>query len=110
METESTYTRMFIGTGKHQIYFNVDEKTEEVWLDIKYLPEDCYFCALFDGVSIMKDNVGKGKKAEDRIFLPLDWIINGWGGPKHIIDALKKHKKKFKKELKDLKKEVNENK
>jgi hypothetical protein len=55
------------------------------------LPKDAFFCASYDAVPYLKVMVGEEKKTE-RTFLPMDWLISetGWGGPKELIEVLKK--------------------
>ena len=94
--------------GTRKLYVLVFPYEEEIWIDTEALPESTFFCAAFDGISIKKCKVGAEGKEEERIFLPLEWLINEWGGGEKIIESLKKCKKKQMEDMKELKKKSSE--
>lgn len=80
-------------------YSMYDPKEKGIWIDITYFPTTCLLCALFDGTPYMKAAVGDSQD-DERVFLPMDWLLEEWGGEKEIIAALKIAKPKILKRAK----------
>jgi len=77
-----------------------------IWLDIKIFPEKLFLCAALDGIEIIQAKCGKyGRKK--RIFLPIDWIINNWGGASDKVIKILKEKKQTALEKLEIYKENN---
>ena len=79
---------------KIKTYFIVYPFESEIWADIKYLPQTVFFCACYDVTPLLIAKVGKHQRAR-RIFLPISWLIDEWGGPKDFVDFLVKSREKI---------------
>ena len=82
----------------------------EIWVDTKGLPNSAFLCACYDVVSLIKGKVGEEGKEEERAFLPMDWLINDWGGPQDLIAILKKRKEETLEDLPRLREKYRESK
>lgn len=91
---ELTKENSFIQLSKkigNTIYYSVfDEKTNELWIDTKGLPNDAILCCIVDGQPMRIIHVGKRNQA--RRFLNMEWLINGWGTSKSNVEILKINK------------------
>lgn len=81
------------GEKRKKLFLKIDLNTEEIWVDINYFPFTCFLCAMCDGISYLSSKCGS-KGQYDRVLLPIEWLINDWGGPKEIVQALKIRKDK----------------
>jgi len=79
-----------LGDRKKKIFVLVYPFEEEIWIDLKGLPNSAFLCACCDGITMMQAKVGK--RDEKRLFLPINWVINDWGGDKELVEAIKKRK------------------
>lgn len=74
--------------GGKSTFLQFDLINAELWVDVSGLP-DAFLCASFDG---QPARIGQcGEKGNKKItFLRIEWLINEWGGPDEIVEALKK--------------------
>ena len=88
--------RQFVETElkikKNKIYLITFPHEEEIFIDTRALPKSALLCAMCDGISCFCANVGPQKRKQERCFIPIDWAINDWGGPKELVDAMKKRR------------------
>lgn len=81
------------GKGRRKTYLSVDLETEEILVDISLFPPTCFLCACFDGIGMHRIKVGEKGKSE-RTFLNIKWLIEEWGGPKELVEAMKVRREK----------------
>lgn len=90
--SEATYTLFSVGKGKKRTYALKYDDSEEVWIDMKYLPQSTFLCACCDNIAMSIVNL----KKEKRYFLPSSWLINDWGGDSEYVEVIKSIREKFK--------------
>lgn len=80
-----------LGRKNRKIFMIVYPFDEEIYIDTKGLPPSATLCAMCDGTPFLVGKCG-AKHDHERNFVNIEWAINEWGGPKDLVDALKKRK------------------
>lgn len=88
---------------KKRIFLLVHFDPLEIWIDTAGLPESASLCAMGDAMPFKRAKVGENGTIT-RYFVNIEWAINEWGGPKELVDALKRRKELTLEELPELKK------
>lgn len=78
-----------LSSKRNKIHFQVDTEARKVYVEINSLPFDMLLCCMLDGVDMFQSEVGLTKKKKKKCFIPVDWIIDEWGGDKEIVEAFK---------------------
>ena len=88
-------------TDKKRIFLLIDLDNGKSWADVEGLPDEAFFCASFDGVPMVEKKCGENVDFS-RCFLPLDWLVEEWGGPEDFVAALSKRREMTNEELPSL--------
>lgn len=88
---ERHFIEIELGNKNRKIFIIIYPFEEEIYIDTQGLPETAILCAICDGTPMLVAKCGTKKKHE-RNFLPIEWVINQWGGDQVIVDAVKKRK------------------
>ena len=78
-------------------YVMVENVTEKMFVDVGALPLSAFLCAGHDGVDMF--SVVPEHETEPHDFLPMEWVINDWGGYPDLIEAIKGQRDRIIKEL-----------
>lgn len=90
-ENMDNFIRIMSGEGKNKFYVLLFVPEKKIYLDINATPygDAMFLCAGHDGTEVfIQESNDKDKKKIT--FLPLEWIINDWGGSKDVIESCKK--------------------
>ena len=96
------YRLLEFGDKKGKVYLGVNVETQQIIVDTKFLPETAFLCACFDCQEMYSMDVGKDNE-DKRTFIDIDWVINEWGGPKDLIEAIKRRKASIIKSIPQMK-------
>lgn len=80
-----------LSNKKMKLFLLIYPHEAEIYVDTKALPQSAILCAMCDGISFLMAKVGS-KKKQERSFIPIDWIIKEWGGPKDLVSAIERRK------------------
>lgn len=94
------------GKGRGQHFVMVYPDNDEIWVDLKVLPQTCFLCACADGISMKQLQCTKNIK---RTFAPIEWLINGWGASDEWVNALKVVKENMKAQCEEIRQENESN-
>jgi len=92
-----------LGNEKLKIFLKVFFDPVEIWIDTMGLPKVAFLCAMHDGTDCISSICGEEGEEQERWFLPIEWVINGWGGDEQIVNAIKKRKELILNDLENLK-------
>lgn len=90
-----------ISYGKRKkVYVMLYVEPFDAWIDSSALPETCLLCAMCDGTSLKQCVV---KKADQRTFFNIEWLLKEWGGAKEYIQLIQELKENLIKEADKIK-------
>lgn len=102
-KTHKFYIEYELNNKNKKYFFSIEYESGDVWVDTKLLPQTALLCAMCDGTAMLATKCGKRSDLK-RTMLPMEWVINEWGGHEEIVEAMKKRKKLILKELPTLRK------
>lgn len=91
MKDQREYIEREISGKGGKIFLIIYPHEDEIFVDIKALPDSAILCAMCDAISFVIAKVGSKKKKE-RSFVSIDWVINDWGGYKELVESFRKCK------------------
>jgi len=95
---------MEIGKSR-KVFLKIFFDPDEIWVDTHGLGQSAEFCALIDCTPILMAKCGVRQKTR-RTFVNINWAIDEWGGPKDLVEALKKRREITLKQMPELKKKL----
>jgi len=87
-----------------KVFFN----PTEIFVDTQALTKTAFLCAACDGIASLQSPCGENNDIV-RYFLPIDWVIDEWGGNKEIVEAVKKRKQMILDDIENLKRKCGVN-